>query len=110
MPGLAQETTQSQKADAQAAPAKRKLPGQKQEGQGVILERDADTITMSDQTVRRRCWFRAAPRSREERQPVPGAKSYGQEQLFRGLNVEVEGVATATAGWLQTRSSLRSRA
>ena len=47
-------------------------PGQKQR-HGVI-SRDGDTITMSDQTVHRRCWFRAAPRSRRrKRNPFRGA-------------------------------------
>ena len=101
VPGLAQETTQSRSADAQAAPAKAQVAsGQKQKVKGVILKRDGDTITMSDQTGAPLTVLVSGSTKIEEKKgnPFRGAKSYGQEQLFRGLNIEVEGRGDSNGG------------
>jgi OmpA-OmpF porin, OOP family len=92
VPGLAQEA--SKDVAAQPAAAKSQVvTGQKQKIKGVILKREGDKLTMSDLTGAQFNVLVSSSTKIEEKKgnPFRGAKTYSPEQLYRGLNLEVEG-------------------
>lgn len=74
-------------------PTTQVAPGAKMKVKGVVLKREADSIIMRDQTGADLTVRMAANTKISERKsnPFRGSKKYGETQVTRGLQVEVEG-------------------
>jgi outer membrane protein OmpA-like peptidoglycan-associated protein len=95
-----------QQTQSKAAPA---ASGQKTTVQGVIVKRDADTLTMRDlggSNIVVTLTNNTAVKEKKSN-PFRGGRNYATTQLMRGLNIEVTGKGDATGNLVADEIKLR---
>jgi outer membrane protein OmpA-like peptidoglycan-associated protein len=96
LPAVAQQTetqTKMQSSETSTAKTSRVSAGQKQKISGIVVQREADNLTVRDyQGTEYNVAVSGSTKIKERKSnPFRGAKKYGSSDLSRGLAVEIDG-------------------